>query len=86
MVKRHAISIFICLGLAGCGDLGNVQFAPGQFRIHGSGKYDNESDVVREAARVCPHGYTKINEFEAGGTAEGGGDLLLDVICNGNSK
>jgi len=80
------MALALALALAGCGELGSVEFAPGQFRVHGYGAYDDEADVQREAARVCPHGFVKLDEFEGPGTADVHGDLLLDIKCNENPK
>ena len=76
----------LALTVTGCGELGSVQFAPGQFRVHGFGMYAHDADLQKEAARVCPQGFTKTDELETAGTADVKGAVFLDITCSEPSK
>jgi hypothetical protein len=75
--------------VTGCGDLGSTEIAPDEFLVHGDGVYGREADVLREAKRVCPDGFTKKSEKMTEGTADFGGGPLWDIVCtprtNGHS-
>ena len=80
-VKRFLFALMLPAGLFGCGDLGSTEIAPGEFLVHGDGVYGREADVLREAKRVCPDGFTKKSEQMTKGTADFGGGPLWDIVC-----
>jgi len=88
VVSIARILLLAAAGFAvtGCGSLDHYQSAPDRFNVWGDGLYARETDVQREAKRVCPDGYTKLSEDYSAGPAELGHTLFWRIACNESTK
>jgi hypothetical protein len=89
MVNRRAhILVIMVMGssLAGCGTLDHHQLAMGEFNVWGNGVYAHDTDLQREAARVCPSGYTKALVYDGPANADVAREIFWRVTCSGNSR
>lgn len=85
-LARISIVAIMGFGLAACGSLDHHELAAGQFNVWGDGVYAHDTDLQREAARVCPSGYTKALVYDGPANADVAREILWRVTCNGNSK
>jgi hypothetical protein len=88
MVGSARILLVAAAGMVvtGCGTLDHHELAAGQFNVWGDGAYAHDSDLQREAMRVCPSGFTKVSVYDGPENADVARIIRWHIACNENSK